>query len=501
MEHSNKPMARDVAADAAGEEWANQAKPLRECGEIAATRLAAVFSNALKRAADQLFEKATQGAASHEQRLWLDAADFGRSRRQDMVDAFRKHFQHRYGLACRQKSATSATPILSFQNSHLEIIDHEVLDCAMDPAELIEAIRNGSWSALRELTKWFRDAQGKPDLIPDEMPLGPKLIGGAVIDAINDQFWGHDARRRLTSALCRTLPEPINRVYLDLTAHLARSGDTVQSLEELEARFTAAPPTPSFSREIENMGAGSAQADIPVPASDLANAAEIDPAALAMADQAISKWRTDPRLPEFVQTFLTGPWHDLLIHIHGEHGASGPDWDTALATLDDLARSLFPPANAGERARLMRELPVLVRRLKRGLETLDASASAFEPFLDRLADHHVKLLGSSRTTPDMPPVYTRVGIPLETLEVGVWLEIVEADGPPRALKLAWISPRRKLFILTDQQGQRALSLNAKDLATRLRDGKARLLPAPDSAQEAAPGDKGIAQSSDNKKTA
>ncbi len=496
MKQSSEPLAKGASTEAAGDEWANQARPLRECGEMAATRLAAAFSDALKHAADQLFAKGAQGPASHEQRMWLDAADFTRSRRQDMVDAFRKHFQHRYALACRRRPPLATSQVLDFDISQLKIVEHDMLDNALDPADLIDAIRNGTWSSLHELTKWFRDVQDKPDLLPNEMPLGPKLIGGAVTDAVNDQFWGYDAKHHLIRALGRCLPEPVNRIYLDLTAYLARMEESAAPLEDGASRFAEPPRMASEARTTDGADAQAA-APAAVPPIGGAAAAESgqDSAALAAADAAIAAWLADTHLPGFIREFIAGPWHDLLVRIHGDGG--GPEWDAALAILDDLAQSLRPPADAAQRARRMQALPELVRRLARGLATLDPDPAFQEPFFARLADCHIRLLSAPRAAPDLPPVYVPVDVPLESLEVGTMLEMGEADDARRELKLSWISPRRKLFVLTDQQGQRALSLNAKDLAARLRDGKARILHVPDDASAG----KGLAQSPNDKKSA
>jgi hypothetical protein len=66
-------------------------------------------------------------------------------------------------------------------------------------------------------------------------------------------------------------------------------------------------------------------------------------------------------------------------------------------------------------------------------------------------------------------------VALAELESGAWLEFREADGSLRELKLAWISPRKSLYLMTNRQGARALSMVAEDLAAALRDGRARIV--------------------------
>jgi hypothetical protein len=130
----------------------------------------------------------------------------------------------------------------------------------------------------------------------------------------------------------------------------------------------------------------------------------------------------------------------------------------------------------------MRTLPELVRRLREGLASLDRAVEGQEEFFARLAECHVRLLASAKAseTPAEPPPAPPASDDawLDGMEAGVWIALAAENGEIQALKLAWVSPHRKLFLLTNQQGERALSLNAKDLASRLRDGLARPIPAP-----------------------
>jgi hypothetical protein len=64
---------------------------------------------------------------------------------------------------------------------------------------------------------------------------------------------------------------------------------------------------------------------------------------------------------------------------------------------------------------------------------------------------------------------------LPELESGTWLEFREVDGSLRELKLAWISPRKSLYLMTNRQGARALSMVAEDFAAALREGRARIV--------------------------
>jgi hypothetical protein len=78
-------------------------------------------------------------------------------------------------------------------------------------------------------------------------------------------------------------------------------------------------------------------------------------------------------------------------------------------------------------------------------------------------------------TADAPIGAAQSAAVLPELEIGTWLEFREADGSLRELKLAWISPRKSLYLMTNRQGARALSMVAEDLAAALRDGRAHIV--------------------------
>jgi hypothetical protein len=441
--------------------WAARARPLRECGDIATTRLALALSDALKQAGDQLFARGAAEPAGHEQRSWLDAADFIRARRQEVVDAFRKHFQRRYDRACRHAATSLSVGVVDFDHSQLRIVAHDRLDDHLDPSDLVDAIRNGTWSSLHELTGWFRAMLADPDLAPVDTPLGPKLLGNAIAEAISEQYRGPEAMQRVLRALGRALPDRVNQVYRDINDY--HSSGIPLALE------------PAFPEPADSMP----PADAAV--ADRVADADREAAALATAGAVVASQIAAIKVPGFITDFLSGPWRGLLAKIHHEHGEDSPAWEAALGTMDDLVWSLRPKPTE-DRARLMRTLPELVRRLREGLANLEGPEEGQEEFFARLAECHVRLLASAKASearaepPPAPPASDDAW--LDGMEAGVWIALAAENGETQELKLAWVSPHRKLFLLTNQRGERALSLNAKDLASRLRDGLARPIPAP-----------------------
>lgn len=492
----NRPHNTPIAGP--NNEWAELASPLAEAGEIACLRLCAALSDAMTQAAEQLFNQGNQAAAALEQAALLDAANFARTRQRSLVEEFRKHFERRYGRACRPRSTLLNGYALDFDVSQLRIVAHEPLEETMDTAVVAEAIRNRCAVSLHELTKLFRNLLDAQDLNPNDIPVGPKPIARALADAFNSQFSRMETKQRVARALCRYFPEPIDLLYRDLDAHLKqRELPAAQGETKAETGLVARP------HERGNASPG----DIPAPAAEARPAGTLTDSAraAAAAEEEVARATATRRLPKVIVEFLAGPWQRLLAMLHGTRGPESAEWRHAVKTMDDLVWSLSVRTARVDRARLVNVLPVLVKDLGEGLDRLGTPYDARSTFFASLAKYHIKLVTLSgpthddaRPQPDSGNTPTpsrqipgdipsnpgpahgdalpdRPDAVLDRLETGTWIEFDEADGTHTELKVAWISAAGKLYLLINRQGKRALSLNATELAEHLRSGNARVM--------------------------
>ena len=456
-----------------GAEQVLEAGRVRECGEVALMRLSEAFGEALKQAGEQLFNKSLHGSTFQEQEKWFKAAEFVRSRRPAMVDAFRKLFEQRYPAACKRQPALLSSRVLDFDASQLKIEAHVLLENGLNPAGLVEAIRNCAWTAMHQLTEWFRGQLGDPELSPNDMPVGAKLVGTLSSQAIEAPFGVPALKELVLAQLCRTLPERVNLVYRDLAAHVANLPPEEPAPSASAPECPVTPPRDE-APEPASPGAPTFCAD------DEAEALEASRA----ASEVLDPWLVGKRLPGFIGDFLNGPWRTVLATIHQQHGSISPEWDEAAATLEALMDSLRIKPTQALRSQLMKSLPDLVRRLGKGLDHIGEPEEARRLFFARLADYHLKLLQKSRTVsppPQPAPETAQAATPadpaqLTTLQTGTWLEVRTPQGAFQKLKLAWISPQRNLFLLTNTLGERVLSLGAPNFAALLREGNARILP-------------------------
>jgi len=144
-----------------------------------------------------------------------------------------------------------------------------------------------------------------------------------------------------------------------------------------------------------------------------------------------------------------------------------------IAAGNKVAESTFVAAREVE-ARRQVEIPSLPdRRETVCLPAAQPALSDAEPQAAPLEE--VQPVAQAMPSSDEQTGPAQAAAVLAALETGAWLEFREADGSLKELKLAWISPRKSLYLMTNHHGERALSMVAEDLAAALLDGRARVV--------------------------
>lgn len=510
--------------------WHELPLPLRECGEIAVLRLSSALSESLIQAADHLFDEATQALTPHEREAFMDAAEFARQHRHGMVYDFMKHFEHRYLRACRTRPNALLAHDIDFDVRDLKIVEHHMLDDSLEPGKITEAIQNSCWKTLQALTSQFRDLMDCEDLMPKDLPLGPRVIEGAIADAIRDQPWRHKAKHRLANALRWGLAARVNLLYHDLTDLLsARDLRSFSAPEEGDGPVEETPPPAAVP------SGDSRPAPMPTEKGStqrFEGAHTLEDAAAEAAQREVARCVGTAILPQSVVEFLSTHWQDHLAATFIHQGEGSRSWRDAVATMDDLAWTLSAKTDGEAFLRQKESLPGLLKRLNQGLDAIELAqplrdrffvlllqahgdavqrsiaclspppavaaatdadtgqagpvtegkaAPADVPVLPHPAQPQTPQPPQAQTGPaggaDTNPVDSGTGEDsiLADSKVGAWFECMDAQGQVTELKLAWISPHRSLFLLTNRKGERALSLMAEELAARMRAGSARLV--------------------------
>jgi hypothetical protein len=133
--------------------------------------------------------------------------------------------------------------------------------------------------------------------------------------------------------------------------------------------------------------------------------------------------------PRAVAAFITGPWTQVMAQARLLDTGGSPDPGGFTSVITDLIWSARPQVAGAQPARLLKLVPVLVDRLRRGLATIDYPPQAAQQFFDELSVLHRLAL---KTGSGAIPAGAARAMTREELEA----MLDDANGPG-----AWLAPR------------------------------------------------------------
>ncbi len=104
-----------------------------------------------------------------------------------------------------------------------------------------------------------------------------------------------------------------------------------------------------------------------------------------------------------VQTFLRGPWIEVLAKTMATEGAESPEAQALVDTVDELLASLQRPETAAARADLRRRLPTLIGRVQQGMALIDLPQQHRNRVLAELMQTHRRHLAERSEEAAPPP--------------------------------------------------------------------------------------------------
>jgi hypothetical protein len=307
----------------------------------------------------------------------------------------------------------------------------------------------------------------------------------------------------------RRLLDRISEVGADPDADLAVGAPLMVALGATVDRIIA-----EFDTNLEVFDAALASIDDIARNESERRAAEVEASsraaaleeALAIAQEAARAElgrRIDKDSPAFVREFLNRWWTAVLARARSadDGDAAQEAWDAGLRTADYLVWSVAPKVSE-DIPRLATVLPGLIRGLNHGLALVTIPAEARAAFFDELLRAHTLEIAAAKkrslqATSTRPMVSVRlqedgsvrfsapraheVAAPavsasdelLSPLKRGQLIELSGEEGS-RLLKLAWISPARKLFILTRHPDE-SVTFPGAEFAFMLQRGQARVV--------------------------
>lgn len=357
------------------------AELLREVGEIVGVRLAQLLPVALEQAAISLYRQAKLAIDMEKRLVNMEAAQLAQHRLGHLPADFRQHFDRRFPAACRCDPLRRYGLMDSVDPAQLRILDETRLEAALDATDLIRALEDGCQQPLHGLLHQFRLLLQDPDLPAAWLPIGPRLLGQVLAQALNEHPSARAPKLKVLQALALHLPALMQDLYRDLRSYIEQQYTPVESpaivLDDLPP--LPEPPLPDACPACPEAAGATAtpavnDASAPQPASTATNPSHDR----ARAEVAIRLARQP--LPEAVQDFLQNYWQVWLQACHRQHGPESDAWQTALATMDEVILALSPQPQSSAQDRL-RRLPALLGRLRAGMTAVGIPAEVRDRFL------------------------------------------------------------------------------------------------------------------------
>lgn len=219
-----------------------------------------------------------------------------------------------------------------------------------------------------------------------------------------------------------------------------------------------------------------------------------------------------------VEAFLEQRWVSVLTIAYSIEDDKPGAVNNATRTMDDLIWSIRPKLTADDRKQLIAKLPGLLSTLNKWLDVIKWQDADRLQFFAELAECHASIVRAplelaperqleiamqvaqqaaerrlqlqakadaeaqaqaeaealaAQAAPD--PAAEDAISEVDGLTRGMWLEFEQQDGSARKVKLAWISPRRTLYIFSTAARQEAFSISGDELAARFRAGSAQVV--------------------------
>jgi hypothetical protein len=190
--------------------------PLNECKEIAILRLGVALNESFERMVEQLLEMADKAVGLEMYHLHMDALDLVRNRSEAIGATFRERFLWNFNRACRHEGSKPSEN----SNVRLSLVEPDELEDSLAVGTLSNAIFNTCSEELFALDRRMGMLINDPELEQGENPLGPGVIGKAIMEALEEGEQQIKVRLLVVSLLSKLLPLRMPDIYREINRKL-----------------------------------------------------------------------------------------------------------------------------------------------------------------------------------------------------------------------------------------------------------------------------------------
>jgi len=194
---------------------------LRDCRELALTRIASSLSGMMDRIEDDLFELAEKTHDREAQNVYLDARAKARENRPLIEASFRSQFIDLFNRKVRGEAIAmgGSAPGASLE---LSLVNEEELEGSLAASDMARKLSGQCEAELYALSQRFGFLLERPELKDDANPLSPGTVCAALKDACDKIDTTFKVRMALLRQFEGYVAADLQRVYHDLNAHLVQ---------------------------------------------------------------------------------------------------------------------------------------------------------------------------------------------------------------------------------------------------------------------------------------
>ncbi len=332
----------------------------------------------------------------------------------------------------------------------------------------------------------FRDPSIPQSLRTVFSRLQVPIVKVALLDRTFFSDKKHSARRFLDQLADAAIGAQNDEIYRDAFEHTATElvDEICRDFEIDVTAFDAAQAR--LGRFIDDERKASEAATEPDVAAALA--AEESEADRSVARALVRDRLAGLDLPLEVRNFAETTWADHMGDIRARDGEASDAWKAAQATLDDLLWSIVAKERTGQKARLTKLIPTLIRGLRQGIAARALPDERAKAFLEELYGLHMAAIKPppppAEDAPAPPPMaasethrVANVYDYVSEMVPGTWLAFRREADTINA-RLTWVSPLRTKYIFTSRSRRRAFVFSPEELAYELGSGRAALVVEP-----------------------
>ncbi|MDP2787386.1 MAG: DUF1631 domain-containing protein [Pseudomonadota bacterium] len=226
---------------------------LDSCRDIVAARLSEDLAQTLTRVVGELAELAGKMPSQEMYSLYMDSMELAREKNAEITAGFKKHFFTRFNEEKRRVRNESG--IRNLDLSNLSLLEPDDLEQSLAANAIANAIANMCGEELFGLGKRIGVLLNEPDLKTEQLPLGPDVIGAALLDALKDQNASIKIKLMLVTRINKQFPAKVRGVYQEVNQHLVKL-NVLPTIRAGITRTAARPSAPASAQAAASATAG-----------------------------------------------------------------------------------------------------------------------------------------------------------------------------------------------------------------------------------------------------